>query len=107
MGTKRRNEREVFDKNGTAAAAKRFIRATGRHVGYMDVANLVLLRELADAVDAAFDQAVTELHDRHGYSWAQIGRELGITRQAAQQRFGSSSSTTANVEVEGQDELFS
>jgi len=26
----------------------------------------------------------------HGYSWAEIGYRLGITRQAAQQRWGTS-----------------
>ncbi len=31
---------------------------------------------------------------RHGHSWAAIGLVLGITRQAAQQRFGTSGEST-------------
>lgn len=41
---------------------------------------------LADAVNQA---------RRMGHSWAVIGRELGISRQAAQQRFGSVEMTSA------------
>jgi hypothetical protein len=32
---------------------------------------------------------------RHGHSWAAIGFVLGITRQAAQQRFGHAGEATA------------
>jgi hypothetical protein len=32
---------------------------------------------------------------RHGHSWAAIGFILGITRQAAQQRFGNAGEATA------------
>jgi hypothetical protein len=32
---------------------------------------------------------------RHGHSWAAIGFVLGITRQAAQQRFGNAGEATA------------
>jgi hypothetical protein len=45
-----------------------------------------------DEVDAAMREAVTGLHG-NPYSWADIGRALGITRQAAQARFGRPSST--------------
>jgi hypothetical protein len=34
-------------------------------------------------------EAVTGLR-AHGYSWAEIGARLGISHQAAQQRWGSS-----------------
>ena len=45
---------------------------------------------LADEIDAAIGQAVTGLRE-FGYSWAEIGSRLGITRQAAQQRWGQAS----------------
>jgi hypothetical protein len=32
---------------------------------------------------------------RHGHSWAAIGLVLGITRQAAQQRFGTAGGASA------------
>ena len=42
---------------------------------------------LADDLDHAIRDAITGLRG-HGYSWADIGTRLGITRQAAQQRWG-------------------
>ncbi len=43
------------------------------------------------ALDAARDslEECVRLARRHGVSWAEIGQVLGITRQAAFQRFGS------------------
>ena len=43
---------------------------------------------LSEEIDTAIGQAVTGLRS-FGYSWAEIGTRLGITRQAAQQRWGS------------------
>jgi len=42
---------------------------------------------LAEEIDTARAEAVKDLRG-HGYSWAEIGARLGITRQAAQQRWG-------------------
>jgi hypothetical protein len=42
---------------------------------------------LADEIDAARAEAVKGLR-AYGYFWAEIGSRLGITRQAAQQRWG-------------------
>ena len=42
---------------------------------------------LSAEIDTAIGQAVTGLRG-YGYSWAEIGSRLGITRQAAQQRWG-------------------
>jgi hypothetical protein len=42
---------------------------------------------LADDIDDATQQAVNGLRAA-GYSWSEIGDRLGITRQAAQQRWG-------------------
>ena len=41
---------------------------------------------LATDLDQAINEAVTGLRE-FGYSWADIARPLGITRQAAQQRW--------------------
>ena len=43
---------------------------------------------LADELDTAIAEAVKGLR-RYGYSWAEIGPRLGVTRQAAQQRSGA------------------
>ena len=29
-----------------------------------------------------------ELHDEHGFGWGELGRALGVSRQAARERFG-------------------
>ena len=42
---------------------------------------------LADDLDNAIRQAIDGLRAL-GYSWAEIGSRLGITRQAAWQRWG-------------------
>ena len=55
-----------------------------RRVGDGDVEALRLLVGLAEEIDAAMAEAVKGLR-AHGYSWAEIGARLGISRQAAQQ----------------------
>ena len=49
------------------------------------------MTSLADDIETAIRSAVTGLRD-HGYSWADIGSRLGVTRQAAQQHWGPSHS---------------
>ncbi len=73
-----------------AAFARRVLRAYARRVATGDVEALTLMTDLADEIDAAVSQAVTGLR-AFGYSWAEIGSRLGITRQAAQQRWGRAS----------------
>ena len=56
----------------------------------MDATNSAILRSYA-ALAADVDQAIRERvasARSMGESWASIGEALGITRQAAQQRFG-------------------
>ena len=48
------------------------------------------MTSLADEIDAAIAEALKGLR-ACGYSWAEISSRLGITRQAAQQRWGASS----------------
>jgi hypothetical protein len=42
---------------------------------------------LAEEIDTAIAEAVKGLRG-YGYSWAEIGSRLDVTRQAAQQRWG-------------------
>jgi hypothetical protein len=69
-----------------AAFVRRILRAYSRRVGNGDVEALTLLVGLAEEIDAAMAEAVKGLRGC-GYSWAEIGVRLGITRQAAQQRW--------------------
>jgi hypothetical protein len=72
-----------------ASFIRRILRAYSRRIADGDVEALSLMTSLADELDAAIAEAVKGLRGR-GYSWAEIGSRLGITRQAVQQRWGTS-----------------
>ena len=80
----------VRENDEYAAFARRVLRAYARRVADGDVEALTLMTDLADEIDTAIGQAVTGLR-AFGYSWAEIGSRLGVTRQAAQQRWGRTS----------------
>jgi hypothetical protein len=61
--------------------------AYARRIADGDIESLTPMAALADDIDAAIRTAVTGLRQL-GYSWADIGTRLGVTRQAAQQRWG-------------------
>lgn len=85
MGAKRaKREVETAD---FIRAARRFIRAAGRRVADADEIELGMLVSLRRDLEAAEAEAVKGLRDR-GASWSYIALGLGITRQAAQQRWG-------------------
>ncbi len=70
-----------------AAFARRILRAYARRVSDGDIEALTAMTGLAAELDTAVAEAVKGLRG-FGYSWAEIGSRLGITRQAAQQRWG-------------------
>lgn len=77
----------VVENDAFAAFGRRIIAAAGRRVGSGDVDALPDLAALSATVDDALAAAVTGLR-RAGYSWSEIAARLGITRQAAHQRWG-------------------
>jgi prophage DNA circulation protein len=79
--------RRVVENPEFAAFARRIIRAYSRRTADGDIEALTDLTALAAEVDTAIHNAVTGLR-AYGYSWADIARPLGISRQAAQQRWG-------------------
>ena len=79
--------RRLVENDEYAAFARRILRAYARRVADGDVEALTLMTDLANEVDSAISQAVNGLRT-FGYSWAEIGSRLGISRQAAQQRWG-------------------
>jgi hypothetical protein len=81
---------QVVENDAYAAFARRVLRAYARRVATGDVEALTLMFGLAAEIDDAIGQAVQGLRG-FGYSWAEIGSRLGITRQAAQQRWGRAS----------------
>ena len=78
----------VVQNDEYAALARRVLRAYARRVADGDVEALTLMLGLSAEIDTAIAQAVTGLRGS-GYSWAEIGSRLGVTRQAAQQRWGA------------------
>jgi hypothetical protein len=86
--SRRTRHRELVENDAYAAFLRRAIRAAGRRVGDGDVEGLPDLLSLTHELDRALQAAVTGLRDQYGYSWAEIASRLGITRQAAQQRWG-------------------
>jgi hypothetical protein len=84
--TPKRPRRQI-ENDEYAAFVRRILRAYSRRVGDGDIEALALMLGLAEDIDAAIIEAVKGLR-ACGYSRAEIGSRLGITRQAAQQRWG-------------------
>jgi hypothetical protein len=82
--------RNVVENDEYAAFIRRILRAYGKRVATGDVEALRDMVALSSLLDEAIGQAVIGLR-AHGYSWAEIGSRLGISRQAAQQRWGGES----------------
>jgi DDE_Tnp_1-associated len=77
----------AIENDEYAAFARRVLRAYARRIAGGDVEPLIPMFSLAAEIDTAITGAVKGLR-ASGYSWAEIGSRLGITRQAAQQRWG-------------------
>ena len=78
----------VVENNEYAAFLRRVIRAYSRRVAAGDIEAITEMASLADHLDQAIRDAITGLRG-YGYSWADIALRLGITRQGAQQRWGT------------------
>ena len=78
----------VIENDEYAAFARRVLRAYARRVADGDVEALTPMLGLSAEIDTAIAHAVHGMRGS-GYSWAEIGSRLGITRQAAQQRWGA------------------
>lgn len=70
------------------AFARRILRAVGRRVGTADPEDLAELLALRADLDGAIDAAVLGMRQT-GYSWAEIARGSGTTKQAAFARWAS------------------
>ena len=79
--------RAVVEKDDYAEFVRRILVAYARRVASGDVEALRHMVAMSDLLDQAITQAVKGLR-AHGYSWAEIGDRLGISRQAAHQRWG-------------------
>lgn len=75
------------DHSDYFAMVGRVIKAAGKRAGRADPEDLAELVALREDFALAVDMAVAGLRGS-GYSWAQIGAALGMTRQSAQERWG-------------------
>src|SRR6266700_1058986 len=82
--TPNRRNRHV-ENDEYAAFARRVLRAYGRRIATGDIDAITELNSLYGEVESALGRAVLGLR-LLGYSWAEIGSRLGVTRQAAHQR---------------------
>jgi hypothetical protein len=83
----RKRPRRVVENDDFGRFIGRVIRAYGRRIAEGDVEALRDLLALAREIETATDNAVEGLRD-FGYSWGEIASRLGVTRQAAHQRWG-------------------
>lgn len=92
LSPKRR--RESVENDAYGAFIRRAIIAYGRRVGDGAVDDLAALVELRDVVDDAIADAVRALRSApHEHSWSRIASVLGITKQAAMQRWPDAGGT--------------
>ena len=82
-----RRRRQVTENDDYAAFARRVLRAWARRVAAGDIDAITDMAESVGELEDAMRLAVSGLRDK-GYSWAEIATRLGVTRQAAQQRWG-------------------
>lgn len=85
QGTRARRHR--VENDDYAAFTRRVLTAHGRRIAAGDIEGLADLAALSAQVDTAISTAISGLRTA-GYSWAEIASRLGITRQAAHQRWG-------------------
>jgi hypothetical protein len=84
-----KRRRRVVENDEYALFLQRVIHAYSRRVASGDIESLPLMTALVGDLDEAINHTVRGLR-ACGYSWADIGLRLGITRQAAQQRWANS-----------------
>jgi hypothetical protein len=78
---------DLVENDEYAAFARRILAAYGRRVGTGDIEALAAMVALAEHIETAIRTAVIGLRS-FGYSWTDIANQLGVSRQAAQQRWG-------------------
>lgn len=81
-----RREREAPE---IGAACQRLLAALARRAEGGELEALEQLSLMESAVQQYLALGVRGYRAGHGFSWTDVGRVLGISRQAAQQRFGS------------------
>ena len=85
----RKRARREVENAAFDAFVRRILRAYARRVAAGDVEALASLSQLSSEVDAVTRLAVAGLRKApYSYSWSEIADRLGVTKQAAQVRYG-------------------
>lgn len=85
----RKRARREVENAAFDAFVRRILRAYARRVAAGDVEALASLSQLSSEVDAVTRYAVAGLRKApYSYSWSEIADRLGVSRQAAQMRYG-------------------
>lgn len=79
--------KRTYEAPDMTAFVRRVFRGMVKRAGEGDREAISALADMQRELDAALCEAVAQLRAK-GNSWTDVGRELRITRQAAQQRFG-------------------
>src|SRR3954451_7848135 len=91
----KRSKREVENREFDAFV-RRILRAYARRVANGDVEALRSLAALSSDVDAVTRLAVAGLRKSpYSYSWSEIAERLGVSKQAAQMRYGDRTDRSA------------
>jgi transposase len=77
----------AIENDEYALFARRVLRAWARRVAAGDIDAITAMAAAVGELEDAMREAIAGLR-RKGYSWAEIAARLGVTRQAAQQRWG-------------------
>jgi len=76
-----------YESPDLGAMVGRMLRALARRAAEGDLEAVEQLAALETTVAEQLRAAATVAHDTAGYSWTEIARATGTTRQAARQRF--------------------
>lgn len=89
---KPKRARREYESPDIAAFLRRQGRGLVKRAGTGDLEALSALLDSIAALEVAAGEAARALVDPKGpaYSWGEVGREVGMTRQAARQRWGKS-----------------
>ena len=85
-----RAQRRAAENDEYAAIIRRVLRAYSRRVAAGDIEAVADMAAIADQIGTVIQDAINGLRAT-GYSWAEIALRLHITRQAAQQCWGTPS----------------
>jgi len=83
----RTRRRRVVDNEAFAAFVGRIMRAYARRIEGGDIEGLADMHKLAGELRELTGETVRRLVETEGYSWADIGRVLGIKRQSAHEMY--------------------